>query len=235
MRNYFTFNGTDSRTFGVYISGQGTFSAPARAYNLLTIPGRNGALVGSEKRLENKDLTYPAFIVVDFDRSLAALRSFLLSQVGYKKLQDSYHPDEYRKALFVGPLDPDVEESNKEGKFNLVFNCMPQRFLVSGDEVTTLTASGTITNPTLFPAQPLLRVYGAGTLGIGSETIMISQADVYTDIDCEMMDAYKGTVSKNALVSVSGDDFPVLGPGTNNISLGSGISRVEITPRWWRV
>ena len=60
MRNYFTLNGQDSRDFGVYISGQGAFSAPSRANQFIQIPGRNGDLIGYEKRLENMEVVYPA-------------------------------------------------------------------------------------------------------------------------------------------------------------------------------
>ena len=58
MRNWFVLNGVDSRDFGVYISGQGTFSAPRREYDMISIPGRNGDLVGNEKRLENSGRFY---------------------------------------------------------------------------------------------------------------------------------------------------------------------------------
>lgn len=235
MRNYFTLNGVDSRDFGVYITGSGTFSAPRREYNMVPIPGRNGDLVGNEKRFENLELTYPAFIYTNFKQNIRDFRNYLLSLVGYHRLIDTYHPDEFRMVLYEGEFDPDVESKNDAGGFNIVFNCKPQRFLLSGETVTTLTATGTITNPTLFASQPLLRVYGAGQLGINSETVTISEADVYTDIDCEMMDCFKGTASKNSKVSFSGHNFPVLRSGVNNISLGTGITQVEITPRWWRI
>lgn len=235
MRNYFVFDNKDFRDFGVYISGRGTFSAPARSYDLVSIPGRSGDLVGFETRLENQEITYPAFICRNFNDNISALRSFLLSRKGYKKLSDSYHTDEYRMAVYVGPFEPDVGENNLIGEFDLVFNCKPQRYLVSGDTVTTLNATGTINNPTLFDSQPLLRIYGAGILGINSESVKITQADVYTDVDCEMMDAYKGNVSKNAYIELSSNDFPVLKPGNNTITLGTGITKVEITPRWWRI
>ena len=42
MRNYFTLDGTDSRDFGVYISGRGTFNGPARNLDFISVPGRNG-------------------------------------------------------------------------------------------------------------------------------------------------------------------------------------------------
>ena len=235
MRNYFTLNGVDSRDFGVYITGSGTFSAPSREYNVVPIPGRNGNIVGSEKRFENLELKYPAFIYNNFDANIRDFRNFLLSLVGYHILIDTYHSDEFRMALYEGEFNPNVEPKNDAGAFDIVFNCKPQRFLLTGESVTTLTASGTITNPTLFNSQPLLRVFGTGQLGINSETITISAADTYTDIDCEMMDCFKGTANRNRYVSFSSYNFPVLAPGVNNISLGAGITKVEITPRWWRI
>lgn len=235
MRNYFTLNGVDSRTFGVYISGQGTFSAPEREYNTISVPGRNGDLIGPEKRFANGELEYPAFIYANFDENIANFRNFLLSLVGYHDLIDSYHPNEIRKVLFEGPFEPDVTKRNDAGSFDIEFNCKPQRFLTSGQEVITLTANGSVTNPTRFASQPLMRVYGAGILGIGSQSITILQADEYTDIDCEMMDAYKGTQSKNGYIQLTDYNFPVFEPGANNISLGTGITKVEITPRWWMI
>ena len=237
MRNYFTLDGVDSRTFGVYISGQGTFSAPARPYEAQPVPGRNGDILTGGKRLENGTLTYPAFIVRDFENNIRGLRNFLLSRVGYVRLSDSYHPGEYRMVYYGEAFEPEVTERNNAANFELVFGCKPQRFLTSGEtaKVYTNSGSGTITNPTRFPSQPLIRVYGTGTVGIGSTTITITAADGYTDIDCAIMAAYKGTTNRNAYVQLNTLDFPTLPPGNTGISLSGGVTRVEITPRWWEV
>ena len=234
MRNFFFFDNKDSRDFGVYISGQGTFSAPARSYNVVQIPNRSGDLLGIGSRLENVSLTYPAFIYRDFETNLAALRAFLLAHEGYFKLQDTYHPDEYRKAYFPGPFEPEVTSRNNAGSFDLTFICKPQRFLVSGDDTKTFTANGSIINPTLFNAQPLIRIYGTGTVEIGTQEIDISSANEYTDIDCELMDCFKGVVNKNQYVYFNTNDFPVIPPGESGITL-DGVTKVEITPRWWTV
>lgn len=140
MRNYFTLDGVDSRDFGVYISGQGTFSASARSYELLSVPGRNGDLIGTEKRFENGELTYPAFIYANFKQNIADFRAFINSLFGYHRLVDSYHPNEYRMVFFQGGFDPDVTAKNDAASFDITFNAKPQRFLLSGEQVTTLTA-----------------------------------------------------------------------------------------------
>ena len=231
-RQYITYDGQDLRNFGLYISGVNVFNAPERAYDEITIPGRNGLLLGSERRLENIPVVYPSFIYTNFKTNASNLRSFLLSKIGYKKLIDTYHPDEFRLGFYAGGLEAEMTSKLDAGQFDLTFNCKPQRYLTSGETPITLNASGTVTNPTLFDAQPLIRVYGTGGITVNGVTITISEADGYTDIDCEIMEAYKGSTLKNYAISMNSVNFPVLSPGNNTITF-DGVTSATITPRWW--
>jgi phage-related protein len=235
MRNYFIFGDVDSRDYGVYINGTGTFDAPTRAYEAIEVPGRDGALLGLEHRFENIELTYPAFVYDAFSNNMTNLRSALLSKIGYQELTDTYHPDEFRKAVYKGGLSADVVPGNHAGQFDLVFECMPQRWLISGSTAVEMTSASTLNNPTEFDSMPLIRAYGSGTIGINGMTVTIaSHSNPYIDIDCEMMDCFYNAVNCNSLVSFSGNDFPTLRPGTNNFTL-SGVTKIVVTPRWWRV
>lgn len=235
--NYFTFDGIRSSSLGTYISGEGTYNAPERVYEMVSIPGRNGALAIDEKRFENVELTYPSFIFttdeVDFEEKVSELRNQLLSTNGYKVLTDTYHPDEFRLAVYKSGLEVEPELTNRAANFELVFDCKPQRFLMSGQEAITLTGSGEINNPTLFDAKPVIEVSGVGTIRIGDISINIAESPV--TIDCEVMEAYNGSVSRNSSISFEPNRFPVLSPGANSISLSPGITEVKITPRWWRI
>lgn len=233
MRNYFIYDGEDSRDYGVYISGSNVFNAPERSINTVTVPGRNGTLTIDNGRFENIDLEYPAFIYDNFKANIADLRNFLLSAPGYRRLEDTYHPNEYRMARYISGLEVAPTDMRTEGEFNLVFDCMPQRFLKSGEEETELTSSGSVINPTEHAARPMMRVYGTGILGVGSESVTITTNPAYIDIDCEMMDAYYGTTNCNSYITLSSGEFPVLSPGYNGITLGTGITKVIITPRYW--
>ena len=236
MRNTFTFGGISSSSYSCYISGGGTFNSPEREYELIDVPGRNGSLVGLEKRFMNVDVTYPAFIPTNFKSNMASLRSALLSKVGYQKLTDTYHTDEYRKALFTGDIEVDVIPQLTAGQFNLTFNCKPQRYLTSGETKTTITsANGSISNPTEFDSQPLITVYGYGILYIGSQKITIANVYDSVSIDSEMGDCYSGSYNANHAVTFQDNDFPVLVPGTNSTQKANTITKIEITPRWWRV
>lgn len=448
MRNYLIFGGRDSRDFGVYISGQGTYGAPEKAYDFYSIPGRNGALIGNERRLENIEVSYECFIYANFDENIANFRSYLLSLDGYQELTDSYHTDEYRLACYVGPFEPEVTQKNDAGSFTLTFNCKPQRFLTSGKTVYAWVSGGTqtftgqelnvrasmldetvliseleggnnvfhrptvalvidgetvcsqqfasnyasaltvdwitgtcevtqciytisskqywtmessqkfyvtltdyssmagymltsmwssvfsgapyfesstgrlyvtttrtyssadalrnalintygsnvslgrcymnyttpesfsftpytpsysgefnittkikgnstatpkvasysyltttmeyessdgMTNPTMFPSEPLARVYGSGSFEMDGVTVTVDTDGEYTDIDCELMDCYEGSTNRNNAVTFSTYDFPKLQVGENSINIIDGISGIEITPRWWRL
>lgn len=235
MRNFFTFDGVPSTEYGVYISGHDTFDSPSRAYEYFSVPGKNGDNIGPERRLQNVELVYDAFVYRAFATNIQGLRNFLLSRIGYKRLKDTYHPDEFRLAVFDSALDISTTSDNRAGSFQLHFNCTPQRYLESGEIVREITGDTVIENPTLFDAKPWLRIYGTGTVGIGGYSITINSADGYTDIDCEIMEAYKGGVSCNGNITLNGVNFPVLSPGPNGITLSTGISRVEIKPRWYIV
>lgn len=234
-RKTFTFDGVVSSTYGVYINGAGTYNGAARDFDAIEIPGRDGVLTIDNGRFSQIRHQYESFIVPPFNTNVQGLRNALLSRRGLKRLTDDYHPDEFYLAFFENGLEVSPSDTLVEGRLNITFTRDPRRFLTSGETVTTLTANGSITNPTLFDARPLLRVYGTGQLGVGSDYITISAADVYTDIDCEIREAFKGTVSKNQNITLTGDDFPVLRPGSNGFTLGTGITKVEITPRWYRL
>ena len=234
MRGFFTFAGVNSKDFGVYINGSQTFGAPERDVDLQSVPGRNGDLVLDNGRLKNIQHSYEAFIVRDIRANLAGLRDFLTSCVGYHRLEDTYHPDEFYLASYAAELSPDMAATLREGAFTLTFNRKPQRFLKDGELVRAFTAGGRIRNPTRQTAAPLIRVYGTGTLGVGNETVNILSNPGYIDLDCDSEDAHMGAVNCNGLIELPSDDFPRLPPGETGLVLGSGIARVEITPRWWR-
>lgn len=248
MRNYLTLDGVDSTDFGLYISGPGTFSAPAREYQTLQIPGRSGDLIVKADRLQNGELVYPAFICRDFDHNISSLRAFLLSKTTYMRLEDSYHPDEYRMGIYQGPFEPEVNHRLSAAKFDLVFNVKPQRFLKSGETMRhlgpgmALGATYRINNPTRFRAMPILRLYGNGLFIIntynsptGGHYAVKNNNNRYIDIDCELMECYTGATGRNQDLTANDTlEAPCLEPGRNTLWLYN-FTDSYIIPRWWTV
>ena len=234
MRHTLWFNGKSSDDFGLTISGEQTFGAPERDVESIEIPGRNGNLTISRGRFKNITVSYPVFIRRDFSQNAAAARAWLLGAGGYARLEDTYHPDVYRLAQFRGPLDFEMRFLNYSGEATLAFDCQPQRFLKSGEQVLSCTDGGSLYNPG-FPALPLIKVSGSGsgTLYVGSYTVELLELDGYVMLDSDTQNAYKDTLNKNS--TISAPEFPVLQPGENTIAWDGGVTAVEVTPRWWTV
>lgn len=236
MRNWLIVGAVDSRSYGVYITGTGTYNAPVRQYQNIQIPGRDGDLLGISTRLDNVELTYPAGIVENMRSQLAAFRSALLAQVGYMRLTDTYQSDEYRLAVYKGGLEAEVLPTHEAAEFEITFECKPQRYLLSGEDLAAVASGSSVSNPTPFSSSPLIRVVGYGALVVGGTTVTIAQHDkAYIDIDSETQDCYCGAVNCNSLVSFSGNDFPLLAPGSTGISYPNTITSVKIKGNWWRV
>lgn len=195
LLNYITFDGIKTSDYGVFISGEGTFNAPERRGELVNIPGRNGALFLDEGGFENIEVEYRSFIgsIYDgvFKQRLQALRMELKSRVSYVRLTDTYHPDEFRLALYKAGLEVEPHFLNRSGEFTLIFNCKPQRFLTEGEIPQIFSASGQITNPTTFEAAPLIKVTGDGIVAIGPYRFTVSGNTGAIWIDSENMEVYR--------------------------------------------
>lgn len=218
--------------YGVYCTDAGVYKSPSPVYDNYEINGRNGTLHVDKGRYSNVTVTYKCVITSDFQNKFKSFRSAILAQKGNVRIEDEFDSDVYRMGVLSDSIDGNVGLDRTIGTFELKFSCMPQKFLKDGEYTRIFTSNGTISNPSVFNAKPLIRVYGVGELGIGSETITITKgATEYIDIDCDIQDCYEGLDNRNGLVSLT--DFPTLPSGNTGITLGTGITKVEITPRWW--
>ena len=234
--HYVVFNGKSLADFGVYISGNGTFGTAERDYETVQVPGKNGDLLFDNGRFSNTAISYPAWIAEDFNENYRELASFLMSDLDYHRLEDTYHPDEYRLAYFTGGMDPSVFDFIF-GAFNLTFTCKPQRFLKIGENPVEFTSSGTIDNPSSLTAKPQINVYGHGEITIGDRKVVIAENPYpYICIDSELFDCYAGfNANANSYVTLE-KGFPELPKGRSSITIhDSTVTKLEIIPRWWRL
>ena len=177
MYKGFTFGGINSKDYGVYISGDGVFNAPEKDVEMISIPGRSGSFALDQGRWLNIEVAYPAGLFgsdeTNFAQAISDLRNALASKKGYQVLEDDYHPGEFRQAIYHSGLEVTPAQL-KAGEFNIVFDCKPQRWLTAGQDEITVTSGDEITNPTLFPASPMLMLDGVGDVNIGDYTITVN-------------------------------------------------------------
>lgn len=217
MGHNLTFGDVSIKDFGVCISGEGLFNAPKKDVESIDIPGRNGALLIDNGRYENIEVTYPAAFykegLYNFIANLSALRAALLSKKGYQRIEDSFHPDEFRMGALIGGLEVDPVKFNTAATFDMVFDCKPQRFLKSGEVAQEFTADGEILNPTFYESSPLLEVEGRGDIVINGYPIEIN-VDPLGELPLFGAVTTSGTNASNTFEEVpyiAGDDVIVKG------------------------
>ena len=234
IKDYFIFGGINSGDYGVIVEEAAVFDKPAASLSTVKVPGRNGDLILYENRFENVKISYKCHCDYHFRSRLDGLIKRLSSQKGYKRLEDSVYPKYFRRAYFQGPVSPKLLRTYRAGSFQLSFAADPRKFLKTGEiAMPAFTAAGVILNEHGFDALPLIRCYGtSGTVTINGVAVTVTGCTSYVDIDCDLMETYEGSTSRNGTTTLVNGEFPVLSDGENTVSF-TGFSRVEITPRWW--
>ena len=174
------FGGVDSSDYGIYITGDAVYNAPEREVEFIDIPGHHGSLAMDQGRYNNITVTYPAGTFgknqEDFREALSAFRNAILSQKGYQRLEDTYHPEEYRMGVYAAGLEVSPASRGKAGQFDLSFVCKPQRFLSIGDYPIPVDSGDVLQNPTVFEASPLLEIEGYGEINFNGFDVALQNA-----------------------------------------------------------
>ena len=178
--NGLTFDGINSLDYGVYITGEAVYNTPERDVESIEIPGRSGDYLQDNGRWKNVEVTYKAGVFGDdqseFASKIRNYRNALASRIGYKRITDTYNPNEYRLGAFVKPVEVEPKSMSRTGEFDIIFNCKPQRWLTSGEQEIIVADGGIVTNPTPYEASPLLMVEGYGNIGFNGYSIDIENA-----------------------------------------------------------
>lgn len=229
------YNGISSESFGIIVEHLPNYQMAEKDYTITHVEGMNGDLIQDNKSYKNVNRDYQIATLYDpesFVINANKVSEWLNSPNTYSRLEDTYEPLYYRKAIFQGPLD--IENIlGKVGRATISFNCKPQRFLKSGEKKISFDSSGKIENPTSFSALPIITVHGSGsgTISIGSYIVTISDINTNIVINSVIQDAYWGSENRNS--DIFCDEFPKIERGINNVSFTGGITSIDIIPNWW--
>ena len=211
MRHSITFGGVNSADFGLYIGGEGTFNAPKRVVEMISVPGRDGDIAIDQGRFENIEVKYTVInkedSLSDFSTKLSGFRNAICALRGYQRLEDTFHPNEFRMAIFIDEFEVKPIEYATASEFEITFNCQPFRYLTSGEAEQTIADGGTITNPTLFGSKPLVSFLSAnnnpsGWFSMGDKRIYVYDG-ILGNLQIVKMFASYRTGSQGSLFSKS--------------------------------
>ena len=195
MRSTIYFNGKSSADFGLIVEYFPESVHAARRGELIPIPGRNGVIIREDGAYDTYQQTYQIWFRNTLNRdtfqTARDVAEWLLAASGFCRLEDTYEPEHFRLARFVGPLN--IETVLRDhGRATLEFDVQPQRYLKSGETPISYEGDSTttfsITNPTQFEARPLLKfVDTAVTPGFVPQTLTMRE-DIYIDTSGEVLE-----------------------------------------------
>ena len=228
---WFNFNGTNSEEMGIIVKEMPAIPRAERNAERIKIPGRDGHMTMSDDSYMSVEL--PITCVITNPDKIELISDWL---TGSGDLILSLEPDKRYKAEVFSPFGYG-RLSKLYREFTVVFTAQPFRYETQ-PETISLTASGTIYNTGTRIALPVMDVYGAGVLTIQDGentyalTVTATGGESYVTINSDIQECYYGTASRNSKVSGA---FPKLLPGEITVTLGAGITRVDITGNWrWK-
>lgn len=129
------YGGINSEDYKAYITNAGIYKSPEKRYKKYTVPGRNGVLLEDTGTFENVEVEYPFCVYENCDTNYRAYIAALKRKKGYQRIEDTFHPEYYRMGAFLDEFEP--KEVTSDGEMCngvLKFDCMPQKWLKSGEE-----------------------------------------------------------------------------------------------------
>ena len=232
--NYLVLNGKNSRYIqGLLISELPPVSKPQMRTQVDTIDGRDGDVV--------TDLGFQAY---DREVSIGLHGGFDIDDVSeYFNSEGiaifSNEPTLFYKYKITRQID--YERLIRFRKAKVVFHVQPFKFSTIETplsyEIEENQTSIKVFNSGNYKSNPKLTVYGTGSIVLalnGTNILTINLGDEGNiTIDTAELEAYKGTVLKNRLVSGDYDKFALL-KGENTISWTGTVTKIEIDQysRW---
>ena len=217
----FIFNGKHSyNDLGIVVKKMPSLTKAAKDIESIKVNGRNGNL-----HIDNG--TYNSYTetieCVVMDLSKIDLIKKTLDGEGILKISTNPNRvynviiknqipfDKYLGVLREFPLQLEIEP----------FSYSEELKSINKNESGVFEIQGNVNTP------PNITVSGVGTITVNNKSIQVLESDI--TIDCELMNCTKNLINKNDQVILQ--DFPILIPGENSITLGVGITNVKIEYR----
>lgn len=235
LNETFYLDGIDARSAGIQLQAPIEFSEAVPVVKAQTIPGRNGDLIWETGSYENRSGSASCFCLQkDVEKAVSSAGRFLMGKKGYRRLETSDDPDHYWLARVEN--SPQIAMRLRMlAPFEIGFDCKPQRFVKSGENLVLFTSSGSIFNQYGQIALPVIALTGngSGTLTIGDCVVEVKALDGTLYLDSDTQNAYNDNGNQN--MNINAPTFPTLPDGETQIAFSGGIERIEIVPRWWEL
>lgn len=238
-RGSFIFDGVNSETVKTFIQTRPLIEAPKRKVDMKSTYGVDGNVPYDEGAYDNTSMELSMFINgTDVIADRQALYNLLDSRGVYKDFIPYFDPDKTYRVMLSDSLQ--FDNQYHYGNLQIVsakLTVKPYKYLVVNDPITFNGTTGTITNPTNYASQPIIKVTASGpvTLKINGIDFNIKNVPNTITLDSERYSAYQE--DSYGVVTPMNDqaatrEYPIFKPGDNIINIIGTVSQLYIQPRW---
>lgn len=232
----FTWKGVSSATKGIEVTALPPIVSATRRDESYSIPYRSGALHLQDGALE--EILKPCGVYLPYEQhtGVTAIRELKAWLTGRDWVIFSNEPERKYRGHIISQIDwTEWMNGFEDREAQIIWECEPYAYHVTATPITVTSSGTNITNPGTAEAKPVLEVSGSGDaeLMVGGWLVEFTGLTGTVYLDCEAEECYaeSGGIRTNMNGIMSGD-FPVMKPGTNQVSWTGGISRVVINPMW---
>ena len=229
MNDWFEWNGVKCTDYGIYVTEQPPSTIPEERVTFTNIPGRSGSLTTLEGDYVYEDLVLTATCVISDPDRILEIAGWLRGSgtVTFANRDGGFY---YARVVNQIPFEK-ILRGNPHRSFAVNFRCKPFWYVYTVPAITVTQSGSFVTNPGNVYAEPVITVYGSGTitLMVGLTIIELEGISGSITLNSALQEAYSGTTGMNNAMS---GDFPILLPGANAISWAGNVSRVVVEPHW---
>ena len=216
----FKFNNVSSDSLSLIVKSMPLVPRAQKNIESIEIPGRNGKLY-----IDNEN-----YLSINYTINCISLDKNKIDDIkstfqGKGKLTLSKYNDRFWNATIKNQIDFS-KYLNYLNEFPLQLELDPIAYSIT-ETVETISTDGINNVGGNSIVYPLIKVSGVGSFSVNGYEITVSESNI--SIDCDLMNCFNGLISKNDKVILS--EFPKLTPGNNPISLGDGVTSIEIRYR----
>ncbi len=244
MNDWFTWNGTDCREYGIRAVELPPISFAKERVTWKDIAGRSGSLALLEGDSVYEDLTFKCICRVEDTANLSAIGAWLN---GSGNVCFASRPEGYYKGRISAAIEWDkITQGHKHREFTVTWRCVPFCYLNNAPAITvpaSAMAEGgyAIANPGTAASQPKMTIVGSGdfTVSFGGQMVLLTNVTDGIVLDSELMDALNVAETQLLNDQMSGDFFEIQ-PGTSTLSWeayeendnAGSVTSITILPRW---
>lgn len=231
-----SYRGRTSDEFLMRINYPLEFAHPEADVATVSVPGVNGDVV--QDNLRYKNISQPIVFTIirqDYSPSFPQLGRAITNWVvgnDYVPLLCGLIPG-YQWEAHVAVAPTMIATNEHQATVTITWDCKPYLKRLDGQDWQTVPSNPV--NLERWSAEPLWHIKGRGnlTLTVNGLAYQLNGIDDEVYIDSERSLVYKSlTESRAGLAVFPNNDFPVLNPGGNSISLAGNYSLLEYKPNW---